>query len=279
MFSNNKMMDAVCRQYPVLPASQQLFLIQSWKDTGDKQHLDKLILSNMKLVISETHKIIMHNQNLAYDDLFQEGLSGLLKAAEKFDSSKDASFATYAIWWIRAYQKRYTMDNRSLVRLGTTRDGRKMFANLSKARKMAEAMGLEGYDKTKKIAEIIGVEVGAVEQMLVTLSGYDASLDTPIGEDKDTFLVDTIPDTENDDFILDSAIEDSFAGKISLAVRTLPENERFIVENRFLSKDPMTFRDLSKKMKISREWVRKLEVRALDRMKKYLAREHDIREI
>jgi len=279
MFSNNKMMDAVCRQYPVIPASQQLLLIQSWKDTGDKQHLDKLILSNMKLVISETHKIIMHNQNLAYDDLFQEGLSGLLKAAEKFDSSKDASFATYAIWWIRAYQKRYTMDNRSLVRLGTTRDGRKMFANLSKARKMAEAMGLEGYDKTKKIAEIIGVEVGAVEQMLVTLSGYDASLDTPIGEDKDTFLVDTIPDTENDDFILDSAIEDSFAGKISLAVRTLPENERFIVENRFLSKDPMTFRDLSKKMKISREWVRKLEIRALDRMKKYLAREHDIREI
>jgi len=279
MFSNNKMMDTVCRQYPVLPASQQLFLIQSWKETGDKQHLDKLILSNMKLVISESHKIIMHNQNLAYDDLFQEGLSGLLKAAEKFDSSKDASFATYAIWWIRAYQKRYTMDNRSLVRLGTTRDGRKMFANLSKARKVAEAMGLEGYDKTKKIAEIIGVEVSAVEQMLVTLSGYDASLDTPIGEDKDTFLVDTIPDSENDDFILDSAIEDSFAGKIYLAVKTLPENERFIVENRFLSKDPMTFRDLSKKMKISREWVRKLEIRALDRMKKYLAREHDIREI
>ena len=57
------------------------------------------------------------------------------------------------------------------------------------------------------------------------------------------------------------------------------EDEKFIVENRFLSQDPMTFRDLAKKLKISREWVRKLEIRALDRMRKYLAREHDIRDI
>lgn len=276
---SNKMLDTACRQYPVLPASQQISLHQSWKETGDKNYLDQLILSNMKLVISETHKIRMHNPNLSYDDLFQEGLSGLLKAAEKFDKSKEANFATYAMWWIRAYQKRYTMDNRSLVRLGTTRDGRIMFANLSKARVKAEAMGLEGYEKTKKIAELIGVEVDAVEQMMVTLSGYDSSLDTPIGEDKDTFVIDTLPDSKEDDLILESAIEDSFAGKVSLAIKVLPDNERFIIENRFLSQDPMTFRDLAKKLKISREWVRKLELRALDRMKKYLAREHDIRDI
>lgn len=276
---SNKMLDAACRQYPVLPASKQISLHQSWKETGNKNYLDQLVLSNMKLVISETHKIKMHNPNLSYDDLFQEGLSGLLKAAEKFDKSKDASFATYAMWWIRAYQKRYTMDNRSLVRLGTTRDGRVMFANLSKARAKVESMGLEGYEKTKKIAEIIGVEVEAVEQMMITLSGYDSSLDTPIGEDKDTFIIDTLPDNKDNDLILDSAIEDSFASKISLAVKILPDDEKFIVENRFLSQDPMTFRDLAKKLKISREWVRKLEIRALDRMRKYLAREHDIRDI
>lgn len=275
----NKMLDSACRQYPVIPASKQLSLLQLWKDTGDKKYLDQLILSNMKLVISETHKIRMYNQNLSYDDLFQEGLSGLLKAAAKFDKTKDANFATYAMWWIRAYQKRYTMDNRSLVRLGTTRDGRVMFANLAKAKAKAESLGLEGYEKVKKISEIIGVEPDAVEQMMSILSGYDSSLDTPIGEDKDTLVIDTLPDYREQNLAVDATIEDNLAGKIALAIKVLPENEKFIIENRFLSQDPMTFRDLAKKLKISREWVRKLEIRALERMKRYLAREYDIRDI
>ena len=234
----------------------------------------------MKLVISETHKIKMYNPNLSYEDLFQEGLSGLLKAADKFDLSKDANFATYAMWWIKAYQKRYTMDNRSLVRLGTTRDSRVMFSNLSKARAKAEALGLEGYEKTKKIAEILDIEVSSVEQMLVILSGYDSSLDTPIGEEKDTYLVDVIPDNkEGKDDGLESASDDQFSNLIRLSIQILPEDERIIIENRFISQDPMTLRDLAKKLKISREWVRKLESRALDRIRKYLAREHDIRDI
>jgi RNA polymerase sigma-32 factor len=275
----NKMLDSACRQYPVISASKQLSLLQLWKDTGNKMYLDQLILSNMKLVISETHKIRMYNQNLSYDDLFQEGLSGLLKAAAKFDNTKDANFATYAMWWIRAYQKRYTMDNRSLVRLGTTRDGRVMFANLAKAKAKAESLGLEGYEKVKKISEIIGVEPDAVEQMMSILSGYDSSLDTPIGEDKDTLVIDTLPDYRDQNLAIDTTIEDNLAGKIALAIRDLPENEKFIIENRFLSQDPMTFRDLAKKLKISREWVRKLEIRALERMKRYLARECNIRDI
>lgn len=276
----NKMLDNTCRQYPVLSASKQISLLESWRETNDKQYLDQLILSNLKLVISETHKIRMHNQNLLYDDLFQEGLSGLLKAAEKFDKSKDANFATYAMWWIRAYQKRYTMDARSLVRLGTTREGRVMFANLAKARAKAEEMGLTGRAKSEKIAEIIGVEVESVEQMLVTLSGYDASLDVPVGEEKDTLMVNLLPDDkETDSKIVNGAMDDQYGKMISLALDILPENERFIIENRFIAQEPMTFRDLAKKLKISREWVRKLEIRALERMKKYLAREHNVRDM
>jgi len=276
----NKMLDNTCRQYPVLSASNQISLLDNWRETSEKQYLDKLILSNLKLVISETHKIRMYNQNLLYDDLFQEGLSGLLKAAEKFDKSKDANFATYAMWWIKAYQKRYTMDSRSLVRLGTTREGRVMFANLAKARTKAEEMGLTGRSKAEKIAEMIGVEVASVERMLVTLSGYDASLDVPVGEEKDTLMVDLLPDDrETDSKIVTGAMDDQYSKMISLAINILPENERFIIENRFIAQEPMTFRDLAKKLKISREWVRKLEIRALDRMKKYLAREHDVRDI
>lgn len=275
----NKMIDSVCRQNPIVSASQQIALFEKWKETGDKRYFDKLILSNMKLVISETHKIKSYNPNLSYDDLFQEGLNGLLKAASKFDTSRDASFVTYAMWWIRAYQKRFTMDNRSLVRLGTTRDGRIMFANLAKARAKAESLGLTGFDKIKKISEIIGVETESVEQMLSILSGYDSSLDTPIGEDKDTYIVDTIPDAKEEHLKIDSIIEDSLSGKVSIAMSILPDDEKYIIQKRFLSSDPMTFRDLANELKISREWVRKLEIRALGRLKRYMAREFDIREI
>lgn len=271
---SSKMIDAACKKYPILSASNQIDLMKAWKTSGDKLSLDQLILSNMRLVISETYKISKYNQNLSYDDLFQEGLAGLLKAAEKFDLSKDTNFTTYAMWWIKAYQKRYTMDNRSMVRLGTTRDGRVMFANLAKAKAKAESLGLEGYDKTKKIAEILKIDVSSVENMMQVLSGYDKSLDTPIGEEKESYVIDTIAD-DNCFFETDC---DSYDDKISLAIAALPEDEQFIIKNRFMSKEPMTLRDVGKTLKISREWVRKLEIRALDRMRKFLSREYNIRE-
>jgi RNA polymerase sigma-32 factor len=268
------MIDAACKKYPILSASNQIALMRAWKTNGDKLSLDQLILSNMRLVISETYKISKYNQNLSYDDLFQEGLAGLLKAAEKFDLSKDTNFTTYAMWWIKAYQKRYTMDNRSVVRLGTTRDGRVMFANLAKAKAKAEALGLEGYEKTRKIAEILKIDVSSVENMIQVLSGYDKSLDTPIGEEKESYVIDTIAD-DNCFFETDC---DNYDDKISLAIAALPEDEQYIIKNRFMAKEPMTLRDVGKTLKISREWVRKLEIRALDRMRKFLSREYNIRE-
>jgi len=270
---SGKILDNVTKHYPILTAAKQLDLILSWKNTGEKRYLDELILSNMKLVISETYKLGKNNNHISHDDLFQEGLAGLLKAAEKFDASKDANFITYALWWVKAYQKRYVMDSRSLVRLGTTRDGRIMFSNLARARMKAEEMGLTGASKIKKISEIIGVDEKSIEDMISTLSGYDKSLDVPVGEDKDVCIVDTLVDENslnNEDY------DDSFSGKLKLAIKILPEDEKFIIENRYLKDSQMTLRDIADELSISREWVRKLEIRGLERMRKYLAREHNI---
>ena len=278
----SKYIDDICSKNPVLSSEKQSELISAWKKTGNKQLLDKLILSNIKLVISETNKIMMHNSYASYDDLFQEGLSGLMKAADKFDETKDSKFSTYSIMWIKAYQKRYIMNNRSMVRLGTTRSGRVIFGNLARARSKAERMGLEGDAKIIKIAKILKVNKSEVEKMMGVLSGFDESLDKPIGDEdsEGNFWINNLPDSnDGGNKAFEDASLEEYSSLAKMAIHILNEDEKFIIQNRFLNKNPMTLKDIASHFKISREWARKLETRTLDRMRKYLAREHNVREI
>ena len=174
--------------------------------------------------------------------------------------------------------RRHVMDYRSVVRMGTTRADRVIFSNLSKAMNKAEEEGLTGESKLARVANIIGVKREALNQMISTLKGFDVRLDTPIKNDNDTLKVDLIEDPSSLEDILLSASKDSFySNAIFEIINSLPSDERTIIQERFFSDCPKTLRDLAKDMKISREWVRKLEIKALDRMKKRLATQYDIR--
>jgi len=276
-----KYLDSICSENPVLSPSKQIELIKLWRATANKKYFDSLVLSNIKLVISETNKVMMYNSYASFDDLFQEGLSGLLKAVEKFDESKDSKFSTYAIMWIKAYQKRFIMNNRSMVRLGTTRSGRILFGNLAKAKIKAEKMGLEGAAKIAKISKMLKVDKSEVEKMMGVLSGFDESLDKPVGdEDSDNIWINNLSDASDDGNIsLNAAILDEYSNLAQKAMHILPDDEKFIIEGRFMRKEPLTLKEVAVHLGVSREWARKMETRALERMRKYFAREHDIREL
>ena len=268
----------IVKNYPVLSHANQLKLVKSWQSTGNKSDLDRLVLSNLKAVIKEAVKIRAKNRYISYDDLIQEGIAGLLKAADMFDSTQSVTYLTYAMWWIKANMRRHVMDYRSVVRMGTTRADRVIFSNLSKAMNKAEEEGLTGESKLARVANIIGVKREALNQMISTLKGFDVRLDTPIKNDNDTLKVDLIEDPSSLEDILLSASKDSFySNAIFEIINSLPSDERTIIQERFFSDCPKTLRDLAKDMKISREWVRKLEIKALDRMKKRLATQYDIR--
>jgi RNA polymerase sigma-32 factor len=279
---NQDIITKAIKDNPVLPASEQEVLIKAWQNDSNKAALDKVVLSNIKAVTKEVYKVLKSNSYLSHEDLMQEGLAGLLKAANMFDSSKEVNFLTYAMWWIKANMRRHVMGNRSIVKMGTTREDRILFSNLSKKIREGEEAGLGRSDSMKFAAKDLGVSLQSVEQMSVALKGFDTRLDTPVSSDNDseTLKVDLLEDKSAIDCdIYGLSDKKALSSMISSIVIGLPEDEKRVIEERFLSSDPKTLRDLSSEMGISREWVRKVEIKALDRIKKRLASQYNIREV
>jgi len=271
----------IIKDNPVLPASMQLELVKKWQDNSNKPALDRLILSNMKIVSKEAFKLKAKNYYISYEDLMQEGIAGLLKAASMFDTTQEVTFLTYAMWWVRANMKRYVMDYKSVVKMGTTRDDRTLFSNLSKSLREAEENGLVGEDKLDYIASSLSVKKDSLRQMIASLKGSDVRLDTPIktGEEGSTLKVDLLQDPINPHTNYEEADElSSLTFAINEIMPTMPDLERKIIKNRFLTEEPKTLRDLEGEMNISREWVRRVEKRAIDRLRKRLRVHYGIEE-
>jgi RNA polymerase sigma-32 factor len=269
----------IIKDNPVLPANVQLDLVKKWQDNSSKPALDRLILSNMKIVSKEAFKLKSKNYYISYEDLMQEGMAGLLKAASMFDTTQEVTFLTYAMWWVKANMKRYVMDYKSVVKMGTTRDDRTLFSNLSKSLREAEESGLEGEDKLDYIAASLSVKKDSLRQMMSSLKGADVRLDTPVkaGEDGSTLRVDLLQDPNDTHGKYEDADElHSLTYAISEIMPTMPELEREIIRSRFLTDRPKTLRDLEGEMNISREWVRRVEKRAIDRLRKRLRVQYGI---
>mgnify|MGYP001807012508 CR=1 FL=1 len=281
MSSLNLMKDVI-KNNPVLPATEQLDLVRKWQNQNNKLALDQLVLSNMKIVSKEASRIKSKNYYISYEDLMQEGIAGLLKAASMFDTSQEVTFLTYAMWWIKANMKRYVMDYRSVVKMGTTRDDRTLFSNLSKTVREAEENGLSGEDLLNYISTTLSVKKESLQQMMASLKGADVRLDTPVNsrEDGDTMKVDLLEDPNNYQHSFEDANEvNSITSAINDIVPSMPELERRIIENRFLTEEPKTLRELEAELSVSREWVRKVEKKALERIKKRLKVQYGIEEL
>jgi RNA polymerase sigma-32 factor len=275
------LMKDIIKNNPVLPASVQLDLVKKWQNNSSKPALDQLVLSNMKIVSKEAFRLKAKNYYISYDDLMQEGMAGLLKAASMFDTTQEVTFLTYAMWWVKANMKRYIMDYKSVVKMGTTRDDRTLFSNLSKSLRDAEESGLLGEDKLDYIAKSLSVKKESLRQMMASLKGADVRLDTPVkaGEDGSTLKVDLLQDPVNPHRGYEDADElSSLTFAINEIMPTMPDLEREIIKNRFLTEEPKTLRDLEGEMGISREWVRRVEMRAIDRLRKRLSVHYGIEE-
>lgn len=280
--SITSVVDSIIKKYPVLSHSEQLNLVRDWQDNSDKKSLDELVLSNMKLINKEAFSAKKRNSHLSYDDLVQEGIAGLLKAANMFDFSHETKFATYAMLWVRANMRSHAMNNRSIVKLGTTRADRILYNNLSKVLRDAEKSGISGDEKFDFIAKKLGVEKESVIKMIGSIKGYDTRLDAPVKSDdgSETLKVTLLEDEESGEHAVISDVSmSSKASILSGIISSLPSDESKILKERYLSDSPKTLRELEKEMSISREWIRKLEARALDRVKKRLKAEYGISDI
>ena len=229
--------------------------------------MHKIIRAYSKLVIAYSMKY--KNYGLSITDMVQEGHIGLMQAIAKFEPQRDIRFSTYAGWWIRSSIQDYILKNWSIVRTGTTASQKSLFFSLRKL-KLELSHYEKDQDKVRQlVAKKLNVKTSDVENMENRVSSSDKSLNVKVSDSYDqevgNFLVDEKSLGEVD--IVDKLDLVRKRSWFKKAMRELGVRESQIIALRHLSDDPLTLEKLGKLFKISKERVRQIENRAIQKLK------------
>jgi RNA polymerase sigma-32 factor len=244
-----------------LTREEERSIIAAYVRTRDPRLEDRLVRANLGLVRSMANAY--HASGIDPRDLSQEGALGLLHAIRRFEPRHKVKLATYAAWWIRAYQFRYLIQNFRLVRIGTTQQQRRVFFKLSTLRARLTAAGLDA--SAERIATLLDVDAETVRQLEPRLEGRDVSLDAPHHENNDESRVSRLTDEGTPPDELASARE------IARIVRVerdrfrarLDRRRRALFDARWLDDDTPTLQEMGNRFGVTRERARQLEQRML----------------
>jgi RNA polymerase primary sigma factor len=247
-------------RWPLLTAAEEVELAKRI-ERGDKDAKDRMINSNLRLVVSIAKKYQGHGLSLL--DLIQEGIIGLIRAAEKFDWRKGFKFSTYATWWIRQAVQRGVANKSRTIRIPVhiaeretkiARAERELTAELGRAPTDAEV------SQRSKISPKHVKEVRAAARAVT-------SLDRPVGDDGDAKLGDLFA---GEDASPEEEVTVSFENEVlHKALADLPEREQRVLRLRYGldgDRDPMSLESIGRELGITRERVRQLESAGLERL-------------
>jgi len=266
---------AEVRKYPLLSAEEEREYAVAYQESGDREAAERLVTANLRLVIKIAFQY--HRQWANVLDLIQEGNVGLVEALSRYDPYREIRFSSYAQYWIRAMILRFLLDNFRLVRLGSTRAGRKLFFQLQKERDRMLQEGLKA--SPKLLAERLGVtekEVNAVDQHMRAPA---LSLHAPVGDAQDgRALAEIVPEKVPND-PEEQAARQELGGMVKdrlsafAANQIVDDRERVIWEDRMVATDPVSLSELGKRFGVSKERVRQVEARMKKRLKAFLEAE------
>jgi RNA polymerase sigma-32 factor len=260
---------------PFLSREEEHDLARRWREAGDEKALHSLARAHMRLVMAIAAKF--RHYGLPIADLVQEGHVGLLEAASRFDTDRDVRFSTYATWWIRAAVQDYVLRNWSIVRGGTSSAQKALFFNLRRLRGRLEQKGpgLGSDQMHQAIAALLGVAKADVAAVDARFSGADLSLNAPLIDTDSTegagrldILVDATP--LPDEIVAEAIDSQRRHAWITDALAVLDERELRIIRARQLAEEQATLEALGHSLGISKERVRQIENRALEKLKKAL---------
>jgi RNA polymerase sigma-32 factor len=258
------------KRFPMLSPEREQELALAWRDHADEAALRDLVGSHLRLVIKIARGFAGYG--LAVSDLIAEGNVGLMQAAQKFDPDRGFRFATYAMWWIRAAIQEYILHSTSIVKMGTTAAQKKLFFNLRQLKGRLEQF--EAGDLSSEVVATIAAELGVPEKDVVEMnrrmSGADGSLNETVLEDGEIEWLDRLVDERpTQETVVAEADELTQRRKLlGEAMARLNAREREILVERRLRDEPLTLEDLSRRFHVSRERIRQLEVRAVDKLRK-----------
>ena len=266
------------QKFPMLEADEEYALAKQWSDQGDYEAAHKLVTSHLRLVakIAGTYR----GYGLPMNEVIAEGNIGLMQAVKKFEPEKGFRLSTYAMWWIRAAIQEFVLRSWSLVKMGTSAAQKKLFFNLKKAKRrihdMEDGRTLSPAE-ISQIAKELDVNEQDVIDMDARMTANDQHLNARINHDGEgaewgDLLAD---ERENQEEILGDHEEFMQKREMMLeALQGLNEREQEIVRDRRLREDPLTLEEISHRYNISRERVRQIEARALEKMTEAVMKAH-----
>ncbi len=252
-------------RYPPLNHEQEIELATRIQ-AGDEDAVRKMVESNLRFVVAYAKRY--RNPNVPFLDLIHEGNLGLIQAAKKYDPSQeghDVKFITYAVWWIRQAILHALAEHAGSFRL-PQKQANTLYRMERIRSLLAERFGRAPTDR--ELSEELGVTVDDV-RVLTRASRSSLSLNEPVDSEGDSELGDLLEQTglpDTDELLL----RESFSRALADALAELPTRERKVLELRFgLADDqPKTLREIGEVMGLSRERVRQIESRALNKLRR-----------
>ncbi len=269
-FSSNLI--ELSKKAAILEKDEEFKLIDDWRENKTPSSLQRILNSYLRLAVSYARKYSSYG--LPLDDLIHEGVLGIMRALEKFDTSKDFRLSTYASWWIRASIQDYILKNWSVVRTGSTASQKALFFNLKKIKNQINDVSREfmGQNEIDEVSNMLKVKSIEVQNMESRLTGGDLHLNQKVDSETENDLMSLLaddrqnPEESYQDFN-DKNIKKDFVNK---AINTLNEREKTIIRLRKFREKSITLDELGQKLKISKERVRQIETKALEKLKKSL---------
>ena len=255
------------KKIKILTAVEEKELIAQAKN-GDEEAFRTIIIASQRLVVKEALKYYFKGDNLL--DLINEGNKGLIEALKKFDPTRENRFFTYAMWWVRSEIRRYLSKNQNLISLpdifyNDYLNFKKTYAKLNKK--------LKRNPTDKELAECLQIPEKKV-RVLLAVPDDIISLDKGISDENASNLSNFLPDNSIED-PLDILIGNSIRDLVREDIQQLTAKESEIIHMRFgfQGAEPMKLREIAKKMKMSPEGIRRIEMKALSKLKNHLSKQ------
>ncbi|MBF0308346.1 MAG: RNA polymerase factor sigma-32 [Magnetococcales bacterium] len=255
------------QNYPYLSAKEEEALFERFRLQEDLEAAHQLVCSHLRLVVKIAREYLGYHSHLP--DLVQEGTLGLMQAVKRFDPSRGARLATFALWWIRSAIHEFILQTWSLVKIGTTQMKRRLFFKLRQNRLDASILS---HDEAEELAQRFQVDRETILEMDARLYQRDISLNAPSvedGEDRLTQLPDHRPNPEvramgrQHQLRVKQLVSEGMAG--------LDHRERLIVQHRFLEEETKTLAELGEMLSLTRERIRQLEKKAMEKLARTLS--------